>query len=235
MNMKIQNLSVSYGAVQAVKDISFHVEEGEVITLIGANGAGKTTTLRTISGLEHAQGGSIQYNGKEILGLPPHKIVEVGIAHVPEGRRIFTNLSVLDNLRMGAVLRKDGEKIKDDLEAVFDIFPRLRERKVQLGATLSGGEQQMLAVGRALMTKANFVLLDEPSMGLAPLVVEGIFRVIERMNSNGSTVLLVEQNAFMALKTAHRAYVLETGSIVKEGRAEDLLNDQSVIDAYLGS
>ncbi len=235
MSLVVKDLSVSYGAVQAVKDISFHVEEGEIVTLIGSNGAGKTTTMRAITGLERAKSGSIMFGGIELTREPAHKIVSYGIAHVPEGRRIFTNLSVIDNLRMGANLRKDAQGVKQDMDDVFDIFPRLRERHHQSAGTLSGGEQQMLAVGRALMTKAKLVLLDEPSMGLAPLIVEEIFAVIKRINDKGATVLLVEQNAYMALKTAHRAYVLETGSIVKDGSAQGLLHDQSVIEAYLGS
>ncbi len=233
-DLSIQNLHVSYGSVNAVRGVSFEVHEGEIVTLIGANGAGKTTMLRAISGLEKAKEGSILYGGANLTKLPAHKIVEQGIVHIPEGRRIFSNLTVYDNLVMGAHLRKDTGEIKADLEDCFDIFPRLKERSGQLGGTLSGGEQQMLAIARGIMTHGNTMLLDEPSMGLAPLVVEEIFEVIKRINRRGTTILLVEQNANIALKNADRAYVLETGTIVKEGSAKDLLHDPSIRAAYLG-
>lgn len=235
MSLVIENLSVSYGVINAVKGISFYVNDGEIVTLIGSNGAGKTTTLRTISGLEQAESGSIVYNGTNITKMPGQKIVAQGIAQVPEGRRVFSNLSVLDNLMMGANLRKGRHQIKEDLKSVYARFPILEERKYQLGATLSGGEQQMLAMGRALMSKTKMILFDEPSMGLAPIVVEEVFNTIQYINQQGVTVLLVEQNAHQALKIAHRAYVLETGSIVKEGNAQDLLHDPSIVEAYLGS
>ena len=232
--LKINNLCVSYGMIQAVKDITFHIEEGEIVSLIGSNGAGKTTTLRTISSLEKAASGSIEFMGKNLKNIPPHKVVEMGIAHVPEGRRVFANLSVRDNLQLGAKLRKDVEGIQKDFKRVYGLFPRLEERKNQLAGTLSGGEQQMLAVARALMTRGKLMLLDEPSMGLAPMVVESIFKIIKEINDEGMTVLLVEQNAFMALKIAKRAYVLETGKIVAEGNAEDLLHNSKIKEAYLG-
>ena len=233
-NLSIQNLHVSYGSVNAVRGVSFEVHEGEIVTLIGANGAGKTTMLRAISGLEKAKSGAIMCDGVDLTKVPAHKIVEHGIVHIPEGRRIFPNLSVYDNLMMGAHLRKDTKAIKDDLEDCFEIFPRLKERMNQLGGTLSGGEQQMLAIARGIMTHGNTMLLDEPSMGLAPLVVEEIFEVIKRINKRGTTILLVEQNANIALKNADRAYVLEIGTIVKEGNAKDLLHDPAIRAAYLG-
>ncbi|QNM04588.1 ABC transporter ATP-binding protein [Qiania dongpingensis] len=233
-DLSIQNLHVSYGSVNAVRGVSFEVHEGEIVTLIGANGAGKTTMLRAISGLEKAKEGSILYGGADLTKLPAHKIVEQGIVHIPEGRRIFSNLTVYDNLIMGAHLRKDTGEVKADLEDCFDIFPRLKERSGQLGGTLSGGEQQMLAIARGIMTHGKTMLLDEPSMGLAPLVVEEIFEVIKRINRRGTTILLVEQNANIALKNADRAYVLETGTIVKDGSAKDLLHDPSIRAAYLG-
>ncbi len=234
MGLKIDNLSVSYGTVKAVRGVSFKVEDGEIVTLIGANGAGKTTILRTISGLEKAVGGTIEFNGEYIQNKPPHEIVKRGIAHVPEGRRIFENLSVEDNLNMGAHLSSDVKKKKENLAEVYRIFPRLQERAGQLGGTLSGGEQQMLAVGRALMTDTKVIFLDEPSMGLAPMIVEEIFRIITRLNAQGRTILLVEQNAYMALSIAHRAYILETGEVTSSGGARDLLSDPSVRKAYLG-
>jgi len=235
MILQVKDLHVSYGAIKAVKGISFEVEEGEIVTLIGANGAGKSTTLRTISGLETAASGSINFLGTELTKLPPHDIVKLGIAHVPEGRRVFANLSVLENLKLGANLRKDQEGIKNDIKRVFGLFPRLEERKNQSAGTLSGGEQQMLAVGRALMTRGKLMLLDEPSMGLAPLVVEEIFRIIKEINNEGTTILLIEQNAYMALGIANRAYVLETGNIVLQGPASELAKNEDVKKAYLGA
>ena len=232
--LEVRDLSVSYGAINAVRNASFHVEEGEIVALIGANGAGKTTILRTITGLERAKSGSISFQGKEITRQKPHVIAQNGIAHVPEGRRIFTSLSVYDNLMLAAHRRKDHKAVRERLEEVYGIFPRLKERCDQSAGTLSGGEQQMLAVGRALMTTSSLVLLDEPSMGLAPIVVEEIFSVIRQINQRGRTVLLVEQNAQMALSTAHRAYVLETGSVTKSGDAKALLSDPGIKEAYLG-
>ncbi len=233
-NLSVKNLYVSYGTVNAVRGVSFEVHEGEIVTLIGANGAGKTTLLRAISGLEKAKSGSILFDDTDLVKIQAHKIVEQGIVHIPEGRRIFPNLSVYDNLMMGAHLRKDTKGIKEDLEDCFEIFPRLKERSSQLGGTLSGGEQQMLAIARGIMTHGNTMLLDEPSMGLAPIVVDEIFEVIKRINKRGTTVLLVEQNANIALKNADRAYVLETGTIVNEGKARDLLHDPTIRAAYLG-
>lgn len=233
--LEVKDLHVSYGAIKAVKGISFNVEEGEIVTLIGANGAGKSTTLRTISGLETAASGSISFMGTDITKMPPHNIVKQGIAHVPEGRRVFANLTVMGNLKLGANLRKDTEGIKKDIKRVFELFPRLEERQNQSAGTLSGGEQQMLAVGRALMTKGKLILLDEPSMGLAPLVVEEIFKIIKEINKEGTTILLIEQNAYMALGVANRAYVLETGNIVLQGPACELANNEEVKKAYLGA
>ena len=235
MILEIKDLHVSYGAIKAVKGISFEVEEGEIVTLIGANGAGKSTTFRTISGLETAVSGSIKFLGTEITKMPPHDIVKLGISHSPEGRRIFANLSVVENLKLGANLRKDIDGIKKDIKRVFELFPRLEERQNQSAGTLSGGEQQMLAVGRALMTKGKLMLLDEPSMGLAPIVVEEIFKIIKEINSQGTTILLIEQNAYMALGIANRAYVLETGNIVLKGLASELANNEDVKKAYLGA
>ena len=232
--LKIEDLHVSYGAIKALDGISLHVEEGEIVTLIGANGAGKSTTLRAISGLEKTESGKVIFEDKEITNIVPHKIVEMGIAHVPEGRRVFANLSIFDNLRLGANLRKDDKGIKEDLEKVYTFFPILFERKNQLAGTLSGGEQQMLAVGRALMTRGKLMLLDEPSMGLAPLVVEEIFRIIQKINKQGTTILLIEQNAYMALGIANRGYVLETGKIILHGKALDLANNDEIKKAYLG-
>ncbi|MGI6586230.1 MAG: ABC transporter ATP-binding protein [Lutisporaceae bacterium] len=232
--LEVKDLHVSYGAIKAVNGISFNVEEGEIVTLIGANGAGKSTTLRTISGIETVASGSIIFMGTDITKMPPHEIVKQGIAHVPEGRRVFASLTVLDNLRLGACLRKDPEGIKKDIERVFELFPRLEERKNQTAGTLSGGEQQMLAVGRALMTRGKLMLLDEPSMGLAPLVVQEIFNIIKEINKQGTTILLIEQNAYMALGIAHRAYVLETGNITIHGAACDLAKNEEVRKAYLG-
>ena len=232
--LEIKDLYVNYGMIAALKGISFEVNEGEVIALIGANGAGKTTTLHTITGLLHAKSGSITFNGVELTKTPAHKIVEMGIAHVPEGRRIFQNLTVLDNLKLGAFTRKDKENISKDIEMVYERFPRLAERKTQIAGTLSGGEQQMLAMGRALMSHPSIILMDEPSMGLSPLYVSEIFDIIQSVNSTGTTVLLVEQNAKKALSIANRAYVLETGNITLSGDAKDLINDDSVKKAYLG-
>ena len=227
--LEVKDLHVSYGAIKAVQGISFEMEQGETVALIGSNGAGKSTTLRTISGLEKAKSGSIVFQGQELTKLKPHQIVELGIAHVPEGRRVFARMSVDENLRMGANIIKDRAQIKQDLERVYDIFPRLRERMKQQAGTLSGGEQQMLALGRALM------MLDEPSMGLAPIIVEEIFKIIRQINESGTSILLIEQNAFLALTTASHAYVLETGKITMQGKSSDLLADKRVKDAYLGA
>ncbi|MBS7397325.1 MAG: ABC transporter ATP-binding protein [Ruminiclostridium sp.] len=232
--LEIKDLYVNYGMIAALKGISFEVNEGEVIALIGANGAGKTTTLHTITGLLHAKSGSITFNGVELTKTPAHKIVEMGIAHVPEGRRIFQNLTVLDNLKLGAFTRKDKENISKDIEMVYERFPRLAERKTQIAGTLSGGEQQMLAMGRALMSKPKIIVMDEPSMGLSPIFVSNIFDIIQTIRESGTTVLLVEQNAKKALSIADRAYVLETGKISLSGAASDLINDDSVKKAYLG-
>ena len=232
--LEVKDLYVSYGMIAALKGISFEVNEGEVIALIGANGAGKTTTLHTLTGLLHAKSGSITFDGKELTKTPAHKIVEMGIAHVPEGRRIFQNLTGLDNLKLGAFTRKDKAGIAKDIEEVYELFPRLAERKTQIAGTLSGGEQQMLAMGRALMSKPKIVLMDEPSMGLSPLLVSKIFDIIEMIRERGTTVLLVEQNAKKALAISDRAYVLETGKIVLSGDAHELMNDDSVKKAYLG-
>ncbi len=233
--LEVSNLQVYYGVIQAIKGISFEVNEGEVIALIGANGAGKTTILHTITGLINARSGRAMYEGTDLLKLPPHKIVSMGIAHVPEGRRVFSQLSVYENLLMGAFTRKDKEEIRDTLEnVVYKRFPRLQERKNQLAGTLSGGEQQMLAMGRALMSHPRIVLMDEPSMGLSPILVEEIFDIIKAISAGGTTVLLVEQNARKALSIANRAYVLETGKIVLEGEASALLDNESVKKAYLG-
>lgn len=232
--LEIKDLYVNYGMIAALKGISFEVNEGEVIALIGANGAGKTTTLHTITGLLHAKSGSITFNGVELTKTPAHKIVEMGIAHVPEGRRIFQNLTVLDNLKLGAFTRKDKENISKDIEMVYERFPRLAERKTQIAGTLSGGEQQMLAMGRALMSKPKIIVMDEPSMGLSPIFVSNIFDIIQTIRETGTTVLLVEQNAKKALSIADRAYVLETGKISLSCKASDLINDASVKKAYLG-
>lgn len=232
--LEIKDLEVYYGMIQAIKGISFEVNEGEVIALIGANGAGKTTILHTISGLIAPKKGSITFEGQEITKIPAHKIVENGLAQVPEGRRVFPSLSVLQNLKLGAYTRKDKKEIDDTLKMIYERFPRLEERKNQPAGTLSGGEQQMLAMGRALMSKPRIVLMDEPSMGLSPIFVEEIFNIIKEISAEGTTVLLVEQNAKKALSIADRAYVLETGKIVLEGDAKDLLNDESIKKAYLG-
>jgi branched-chain amino acid transport system ATP-binding protein len=232
--LEIKDLCVNYGVIKALKGITFEVNEGEVIALIGANGAGKTTTLHTITGLLNARSGSIVLDGKDITKTPAHKIVKMGIAHVPEGRRIFQNLTVLDNIRLGAFTRKDKDGIAQDVEKVYKLFPRLEERKNQVAGTLYGGEQQMLAMGRALMSKPRIVVMDEPSMGLSPILVSEIFDIIQSIRQQGTTVLLVEQNAKKALSIADRAYVLETGKIVLSGKASDLINDESVKKAYLG-
>ncbi len=232
--LEVQDLHVYYGVIQALKGISFKVEQGEVIALIGANGAGKTTTLHTITGLLSPKQGSVIFEGKNITKVPAHKIVELGIAHVPEGRRVFSQLSVYDNLKMGAFTRKDKAEIEESLETVYRRFPRLKERMNQRAGTLSGGEQQMLAMGRALMSKPKLIVMDEPSMGLSPIFVNEIFDIIQVVSDSGTTVLLVEQNAKKALTIADRAYVLETGKITMEGRAEDLLHNEAVQKAYLG-
>ena len=232
--LEVKDLQVYYGVIQALKGISFHVNQGEVIALIGANGAGKTTTLQTLTGILSPKSGSIVFEGKDLTRTPAHKIVSMGMAHVPEGRRVFAQLSVLQNLMMGAYTRKDKEEIAQTLETVFDRFPRLKERQNQTAGTLSGGEQQMLAMGRALMSQPKIILMDEPSMGLSPIFVNEIFDIIREVSESGTTVLLVEQNAKKALSIADRAYVLETGSITMDGKAEDLLNDEAVQKAYLG-
>ena len=232
MILSVKDLTVHYGAIQALKGISFELAEGEIVTLIGSNGAGKSTTLKGISNIAKKTGGSVTFNGEDISGLPPDKIVLRGLIQVPEGRRIFANLSVRDNLEMGAYTRKDS--IKKDLEKVYDLFPRLKERARQVAGTLSGGEQQMLAMGRGLMAVPKLLLLDEPSMGLAPILVDEIFNIIRRINETGAAILLVEQNAYKALRIASRAYILETGRVVKSGPAEELMNDDSVKAAYLG-
>lgn len=232
--LEVSNLKVNYGMIQAIKGISFHVDQGEIIALIGANGAGKTTTLHTVSGLLKAREGSILFNGKELTKTHPHKIVEMGMAHVPEGRRIFQQLTVYENLILGAYTRSDKKEIAESLEMIYKRFPRLEERKKQIAGTLSGGEQQMLAMGRALMSKPNIILMDEPSMGLSPLLVTEIFDIIQSINKSGTTVLLVEQNAKKALSIANRAYVLETGKIVLEGDAKELMNNDQIKKAYLG-
>ena len=232
--LEIKDLEVYYGMIKAIKGVSFEVNEGEVIALIGANGAGKTTILHTITGLLEAKKGSVFFDGKEITKVPAHKIVSMGMAHVPEGRRVFANLSVLQNLKMGAYTRKDKNEVENTLKTVYKRFPRLEERQNQLAGTLSGGEQQMLAMGRALMSHPRIILMDEPSMGLSPIFVNEIFDIIKEVSSGGTTVLLVEQNAKKALSISDRAYVLETGNIVLEGNAEDLLNNDSIKKAYLG-
>ena len=232
--LEIKDLKVSYGMIQAIKGISFEVNKGEVIALIGANGAGKTTILHTITGLLSADSGSVTYEGKDITRMPGHKIVSMGIAHVPEGRRVFANMTVLQNLKLGAYTRKDKAEITETLEMVYTRFPRLKERKNQLAGTLSGGEQQMLAMGRALMSHPQIILMDEPSMGLSPIFVNEIFDIIEEVSKSGTTVLLVEQNAKKALSIADRAYVLETGNIVLDGKASELLDNDSIKKAYLG-
>lgn len=232
--LEVENLEVYYGLIRAVKGVSFHAERGEIVALIGANGAGKTTILHAINGLQPARGGTVKYDGRDLLKTPAHKIVRLGLTQVPEGRRVFSELSVKDNLLLGAYSRKDKKEIKDTLGYVFELFPRLSERVSQAAGTLSGGEQQMLAVGRALMSKPETLLLDEPSMGLSPLYVNVIFDTIKKINEQGTTVVLVEQNAKKALSIAARAYVLETGKIVREGTGKELLNDPAIRAAYLG-
>lgn len=231
--LKIENLSIHYGVIQAVRDVSFHVEQGEIVSLIGANGAGKTTILRTISGLNRPSSGKIVFEGNEIQKTLPQKIVASGLCQVPEGRHVFSGLTVQENLEMGAFLRKDKE-FKKEYDMIFERFPILKERRNQDAATLSGGEQQMLAMGRALMSKPKLLLLDEPSMGLAPIFIQEIFSIIQEINKQGTTVLLIEQNAKMALSIADRGYVLETGSIVLSGSGKDLIDDEEVKKAYLG-
>lgn len=232
--LEVKDLVVSYGAIKALKGISFSVEQGEVITLIGSNGAGKTTTLHSISNLIKKESGSILFEGEDITNLSADKIVNRGLIQVPEGRRVFANMSVRENIEMGAYLRKDKEQIKKDMEWCYELFPRLKERLSQMSGTLSGGEQQMLAMARALMSKPRLLLLDEPSMGLAPILVDEIFNIVQKISKTGTTILLVEQNAFKALSIANRAYILETGSIAKGGNAADLANDDAVRKAYLG-
>ena len=232
--LEVKDLQVYYGMIHAIKGVSFHVNEGEIIALIGANGAGKTTILHTITGLLTPKGGQVMFEGKDITKTPAHKIVELGMAHVPEGRRVFAQLSVYQNLKMGAYTRSDKNEIEESLEMVYKRFPRLEERKNQMAGTLSGGEQQMLAMGRALMSKPRIILMDEPSMGLSPILVNEIFDIIQSVSASGTTVLLVEQNAKKALAIADCAYVLETGKISLDGNAKDLLNDDSIKKAYLG-
>ena len=232
--LEAKDLEVYYGVIQAIKGISFHVDKGEVVALIGANGAGKTTTLHTVTGLLSPKSGQVLFEEREITKVPAHKIVSMGMAHVPEGRRVFAELSVYENLKMGAYTRNDKSEIEESLKNVYKRFPRLEERKNQMAGTLSGGEQQMLAMGRALMSRPKIILMDEPSMGLSPIMVNEIFDIIRSVSESGTTVLLVEQNAKKALSIADRAYVLETGKIVLEGNAKDLLEDDSIKKAYLG-
>ena len=232
--LTVENLNVYYGMIHALKNVSFHVEEGEIVALIGANGAGKTTTLQTVSGMLQAKSGSVHFENQDITKMPSHRVVQLGISHVPEGRRMFANLTVYENLRMGAYTRKDKKEIEESLARVYERFPRLKERTRQLAGTLSGGEQQMLAMGRALMSNPRLLLLDEPSMGLSPLLVSEIFDIIESISKQGVTILLVEQNAKKALSIADRGYVLETGNIVMEDSAQALLNNEDIKKAYLG-
>jgi len=232
--LSVNNLQVHYGMIQAIKDVSFEVNEGEVIALIGANGAGKTTILHTVSGLLQPTKGSVIFEGQDITKVPAHKIVSLGMAHVPEGRRVFAQLTVLENLKLGAYTRKDKNEMEETLQMIYKRFPRLEERKNQIAGTLSGGEQQMLAMGRALMSHPKIILMDEPSMGLSPIFVEEVFKIIRDISAEGVTVLLVEQNAKKALNIADRAYVLETGNIILQGDAKKLMNDESVKKAYLG-
>lgn len=232
--LQINDIDVYYGAIHALKKMSLQVEQGSIVTLIGANGAGKTTTLKTISGLIRPRSGEVLFKGQDISKVAPEKIVALGISQVPEGRRVFASMSVLENMEMGAYLRKDKKAIADDMENVFSRFPRLKERRKQMAGTLSGGEQQMLAIGRAMMARPQLLLMDEPSMGLAPLLVKEIFAIIKDINEQGTTILLVEQNAHMALSIANRAYVIETGEIVLQGSAADMLNSEDVKKAYLG-
>lgn len=232
--LEVKDLVVSYGGIEALKGISFSVDEGQIVTLIGANGAGKSTTLRAITGIVPAKSGTITYNGEDITGMDTQKVVERGIALVPEGRRVFANLTVLENLKIGAYLRKDTVQIQKDIEYIYKLFPRLQERSWQLAGTLSGGEQQMLAVGRAMMTRPRLIMMDEPSLGLAPLVVRDIFGIISRLSADGITILLIEQNANAALHAAHYGYVLETGMMTISGTGEELLSSKSIQEAYLG-
>ena len=232
--LEVKDLVVSYGGIEALKGISFSVDEGQIVTLIGANGAGKSTTLRAITGIVPVKSGTITYNGENITGMDTQKVVERGIALVPEGRRVFANLTVLENLKIGAYLRKDTAQIQKDIEYIYKLFPRLEERSWQLAGTLSGGEQQMLAVGRAMMTRPRLIMMDEPSLGLAPLVVKDIFGIISRLSADGITILLIEQNANAALHAAHYGYVLETGMMTLSGTGEDLLSSKSIQEAYLG-
>ena len=232
--LKVTDLVVSYGGIEALKGISFEVEQGQIVTLIGANGAGKSTTLRTISGLVRSREGRVYFEGRDITDYNTQKIVETGIAMVPEGRRVFANLTVLENLRIGAYLRKDKEVVEQDIQYVYELFPRLKERSWQLAGTLSGGEQQMLAVGRAMMTRPKLIMMDEPSLGLAPLVVKDIFRIIQTLKETGMTVLLIEQNANAALHACDWAYVMETGRITMSGTGEELLSSSAIQEAYLG-
>ncbi|MGQ9780049.1 MAG: ABC transporter ATP-binding protein [Bacillota bacterium] len=234
MILEVNEVHVYYGAIHALKGVSFAVAEGEIVTLIGANGAGKSTTLKTISGLLRPRSGSLRFAGEDLTRVPAHRLVALGISQVPEGRRVFANLTVMENLELGAYCRTDVAGIRQDLERVFSLFPRLAERRRQLAGSLSGGEQQMLAMARGLMSRPRLMLMDEPSMGLAPLLVQEIFRIIQEINAAGTTVLLVEQNAHMALSIAHRAYVLETGRIVLSGPAKELAQDPKVKEAYLG-
>lgn len=234
MLLKVENMNVYYGVIHAIENVNFEVNEGEIVALIGANGAGKTSIMKTLSGIIHSHGGSILFNEQEISKLAAHKIPGLGLVQVPEGRRVFTQMTVLENLEMGAYLRKDKEQIQKDLERVYQHFPRLKERKNQLAGTLSGGEQQMLAMGRALMAKPKLLLLDEPSMGLSPILVNEIFDIIKKINADGVTVLLVEQNANKALSIANRAYVLETGNITISGDAKEVAANPKVKEAYLG-
>lgn len=232
--LTVDNINVYYGSIHAIKGISFSVKKGEIVTLIGANGAGKSTTLNTISGLLRSKTGSVTFNGKVLGRVPPHKIVSMGLAQVPEGRRVFLTMSVEENLEMGAYTQKNSADIGQELEIVYERFPRLKERRRQIAGTLSGGEQQMLAMGRAVMSKPELLMLDEPSMGLSPILVDQIFAIIKELNAAGTTILLVEQNAQMALSIADRGYVLETGKIVTSANAQDLLNNDAVKKAYLG-
>jgi len=232
--LELAGVDALYGRIRALRRVTISVDQGEVVALIGSNGAGKTTTLRTISGLMHPPSGTITFAGKDISRMPAHDIVGLGICQSPEGRRLFPRMQVIDNLRMGAFLRNDRDGIQKDMERVFELFPRLKERTTQLAGTLSGGEQQMLAIGRALMSKPKLLMLDEPSLGLAPILVETIFRIVREINAQGIPILLVEQNATKALEVAHRAYVLETGSIVKSGSGKELLSSPDVQRAYLG-
>jgi branched-chain amino acid transport system ATP-binding protein len=233
--LTVKNLQVNYGSVQALKDISIEVKQGEIVTLIGSNGAGKSTLLKTISGLIRPKQGSITFEGKDLTSIPPEKIVSIGISHVPEGRKIFSGMTVMENLRIGAYQRKDKKGIEKDLEEVFSLFPILKDRKNQDAGTLSGGEQQMLAISRALLAKPKLIILDEPSLGLAPVIIDKVFEFIEKIRDTGITILLVEQNANLALEVSERAYVLETGEIKLTGKSSELLKDEQIMKAYLGS